>query len=128
MRLSILGSLRFALAAAVALTTTSCAEQMALAECDADNGGIQLPEGFCALVVADGLGAARHLHVAPNGDIFVAIRNQQNAPGGIIALRDTDGDGRADLQERFGEDGGTSIQLQATTCTSVATTRSSATR
>ena len=24
--------------------------------CDADNGGITLPQGFCALVVADGLG------------------------------------------------------------------------
>ena len=112
MRPSILGSLRFALAAAVALTITSCGEQMALPECDADNGGIQLPDGFCAFVVADGLGAVRHLDVAPNGDIFVAIRNQQNAPGGIIALRDTDGDGRADLEERFGEDGGTSIQLR----------------
>ena len=96
----------------MALTTTSCAQQMALPECDADNGGIQLPEGFCAFVVADALGAARHLDVAPNGDIFVAIRNQQNAPGGIIALRDTDGDGRADVEERFGEDGGTSIQLR----------------
>ena len=112
MRLSILGSLRFALTAAVALTTTNCTEQAALLECDADNGGIQLPDGFCALVVADALGAARHLDVAPNGDIFVAIRNQPNVSGGIIALRDTDGDGRADLEERFGEDGGTSIQLR----------------
>ena len=112
MRLSILGSLRFALTAAVALTTTSCTEQAALLECNADNGGIQLPDGFCALVVADALGAARHLDVAPNGDIFVAIRNQPNVSGGIIALRDTDGDGRADLEERFGEDGGTSIQLR----------------
>ena len=112
MRPSILGSLRIALATAVAFTTTSCAEQMALPECDADNGGIQLPDGFCAFVVADALGAARHLDVAPNGDIFVAIRNQQNAPGGIIVLRDTDGDGRADVEERFGEDGGTSIELR----------------
>ena len=112
MRNSILGSLRSALAAAVALTTASCVEQTALPECDADNGGIQLPDGFCAVVVADGLGAARHLDVAPNGDIFVAIRNQPNVSGGIIALRDTDGDGRADVEERFGENGGTSIQLR----------------
>ncbi len=86
---------------------------VALAElppCDADNGGIQLPEGFCALVVADDLGAARHLIAAPNGDLFVAIRNQRE-PGAIVALRDTDGDGRADVQERFGDDGGTSIRL-----------------
>ena len=53
-----------------------------LPACDPDNGGITLPDGFCALVVADGLGAARHLTVAPNGDIYVAIRNQQDTLGG----------------------------------------------
>ena len=29
-----------------------------------------MPAGFCALVVAEGLGTARHLTVAPNGDVF----------------------------------------------------------
>ena len=85
--------------------------QPGLPACDPDNGGITLPDGFCAMVVADDLGAARHLTVAPNGDLYVAIRNQDEAPGGIVALRDTDGDGRADVQERFGRDGGTSIAL-----------------
>ena len=42
--------------------------------CDSDNGGITLPAGFCALVVADGLGAARHAVVAPNGDVYVALQ------------------------------------------------------
>jgi len=84
--------------------------QANLPACDPDNGGITLPDGFCAMVVADDLGAARHLTVAPNGDLYVAIRNQ-GAPGDIIALRDTTGDGRADHQERFGRDGGTSIGL-----------------
>ncbi len=85
--------------------------QSGLPACDPDNGGITLPDGFGAMVVADDLGAARHLTVAPNGDLYVAIRNREDAPGGIVALRDTDGDGRADLQERFGRDGGTSIEL-----------------
>jgi glucose/arabinose dehydrogenase len=80
--------------------------------CDPDNGGITLPEGFCAVVVADGLGPARHLTVAPNGDLFVALRNTREAKGGIVALRDTDGDGKADVRERFGEDGGTGIALR----------------
>ena len=84
--------------------------QANLPACDPDNGGITLPDGFCAMVVADDLGAARHLTVAPNGDLYVAIRNQ-GAPADIIALRDTTGDGRADHQERFGRDGGTSIGL-----------------
>ena len=100
-----------ATAAAVVGAIVSIGAQATLPDCDPDNGGITLPDGFCAMVVADNLGAARHVEVAPNGDLYVAIRNQENAPGGIIALRDTDGDGRADVQERFGEDGGTSIGL-----------------
>ena len=79
--------------------------------CDEGNGGITLPEGFCALVVAENLGRARHLVVADNGDVYVAIRNLQNAPGGVMALRDTNVDGRADTREKFGESGGTGILL-----------------
>ena len=40
--------------------------------CDSGNGGLTLPAGFCALVVADGLGPARHAVAAPNGDLYVA--------------------------------------------------------
>jgi glucose/arabinose dehydrogenase len=76
--------------------------------CDPDNGGLQLPEGFCALVAADDLGSARHLAVAPNGDLYVALAG---AGGGIAALRDADGDGRMERRERFGDQGGTGIQL-----------------
>ena len=52
-------------------------------ECDADDGGLSLPSGFCALVVADGLGAARHLVATPDGDLYVAL---QEAPDGSSAL------------------------------------------
>src|SRR4051812_25408664 len=71
--------------------------------CDLDNGGITLPPGFCAVVVADLVSdgkpaPARHMVVTPNGDIFVAINspNNVNPSFGIIGLRDKDGDGRAD--------------------------------
>ena len=100
-----------AVCGALVVATLPVRAQSGLPACDPDNGGITLPDGFCAMVVADDLGAARHLTVPPNGDLYVAIRNREDAPGGIIALRDTDGDGRADLQERFGRDGGTSIEL-----------------
>src|SRR2546429_5360545 len=80
----------------------------ALPACDPDNGGITLPAGFCAVVVADQVGAPRHLAVAPNGDLFVAL---QSRPGGVLALRDTTGDGKADITERFGSEGGTGIAL-----------------
>ena len=79
--------------------------------CDEDNGGIQLPEGFCAIVVADSLGRARHLTVRDNGDVYVALRRSADE-GSIVALRDTDDDGRADIVAHFGEAGGTGIQLR----------------
>lgn len=77
-------------------------------ECDADNGGITLPPGFCAVVVADLVDAgrpalARHMAVTPTGDVFVAINSPRNRQPtfGIIGLRDRDGDGRADEETRF---------------------------
>jgi glucose/arabinose dehydrogenase len=71
--------------------------------------GLVVPAGFCATVFAEGVSGARHLVVAPNGDVFV---NSQGRGGGITALRDTNGDGKADLREHFGEDGGTGIALE----------------
>ncbi|OHE80611.1 MAG: hypothetical protein A3G75_08015 [Verrucomicrobia bacterium RIFCSPLOWO2_12_FULL_64_8] len=74
---------------------------------DADDGVIKLPPGFRALVVADNLGPARFLAVAPNGAVYAKMRNK-----GITALRDTDGDGRADMKETFGVGGGTGIAVR----------------
>ncbi len=71
---------------------------------DADNGGLTLPDGFAAVVVADNLGPLRFITVGPAGDVFVKTRRD-----GIIALRDTDGDGRADERRVFGSGGGTGI-------------------
>ena len=79
--------------------------------CDDDNGGIQLPEGFCAVVVADSLGRARHLAVQDNGDVYVALRRPADE-GAIVALRDTTDDGRADVVAHFGDMGGTGIHLR----------------
>jgi glucose/arabinose dehydrogenase len=79
-------------------------------KCDPDNGGLTLPAGFCALVVADGVGTARHLAVAENGDVYVAIRG--NNPGGIVALHDTNGDGRFEQKEHFGEGSTTGVALR----------------
>ncbi|GMV06008.1 MAG: gluconolaconase [Gemmatimonadota bacterium] len=87
------------------------------ARCADDNGGITLPEGFCAIVVTDSLPGARHLAVASNGDVFVALQNRRagrDAPvdtGGVAVLRDSDGDGRADVLERWGVNGGNDVLL-----------------
>ncbi|KFI22185.1 PQQ-dependent sugar dehydrogenase [Nitrosococcus oceani] len=79
--------------------------------CDPDNGGLTLPQGFCALVVADKVGKARHLTIAANGDVLVAINATQSSPGGILALRDTTGDGVADLKKRFGNGSGDDVEF-----------------
>lgn len=79
--------------------------------CDADNGGLTLAAGFCALVAHDGVGPARHIAVAPNGDVYVAMRGGQNAAGGVTALRDTNGDGRLDETASFGDAGGTGMAI-----------------
>ena len=80
--------------------------------CDPDNGGITLPSGFCALVAADGLGAARHIVVAPNGDVYVALQNSRTSRGGVVALRSTKGDGHFDMKETFGDGSSTGIALR----------------
>src|SRR5688500_40433 len=103
----------FKMSAGIALliALTSCEDSTApekRVQCDVDNGGITLPAGFCAVVVADLLSEgqparARHIAVTPNGDLFVAINSpQNNQPDfGIIGLRDTDGDGRAEEKTEF---------------------------
>ncbi len=55
--------------------------------------GVQAPAGFELIVFHDGVGQrARHLAVRDNGDVFVTRRD-----GVLLALRDTDGDGQADM-------------------------------
>ncbi|HYT05738.1 MAG TPA: PQQ-dependent sugar dehydrogenase [Gemmatimonadales bacterium] len=92
--------------------------------CPPDNAGLTLPDGFCATVFADNLGHPRHITVAPNGVVYVNTwsgryygNDQPPAGGFLVALRDTTGDGRADLIVRFGDSvqsggaGGTGIAL-----------------
>ncbi len=88
-----------------------------LPACDPDNGGLILPAGFCALVVADELEGARHLDVTADGIIYVHLRGSRgsdpNPPGGgVVALRDVDGDGRAEVVQRFSDHYGTGLQLR----------------
>ncbi len=79
--------------------------------CDPGNGGITLPAGFCASVFADELGRARHLAVGDDGTVYVALR-QPSRGGGVVVLRDDDGDGRSDRQDRFSDLGGTGIEVR----------------
>jgi glucose/arabinose dehydrogenase len=71
----------------------------------ADNDGLTLPPGFSAMVVHEGQGTARHLDVAANGDIYLGGNN------GLSALRDSNGDGTADVVTPFGNVKGTEVRL-----------------
>jgi glucose/arabinose dehydrogenase len=77
------------------------------------SAGLQLPTGFCATVFAQGVGGARHIVVAANGDVFVNTDPARGGSpgGGIVALRDTNRDGQSDMQQRIGSGGGTGIAL-----------------
>lgn len=92
------------------LATTTFA---ALPVPDPDDGGLTLPPGFRAFVVADNLvprfksGALRFLTVAPNGDLYAKFYNN-----GLVALRDTNGDGRADVIDHFGAGNGTCVRVR----------------
>ncbi len=78
--------------------------------CAGDNGGITLPSGFCASVFADNIGHARQMVFAPNGVLYANTwsgryyHNDTPHPGGfLVALKDTKGDGHADVNIRFGD-------------------------
>ena len=97
---------RFAVASAVAagailLMTLPVTTQSPA--CDPDSGGIKLPTGFCALVVASNIGPARHLTVAPNGDVYVADTNNHriqklSRDGQSLAMWGGEGDGPAQFR------------------------------
>lgn len=104
-------------------SSTVTASTANTAACASDNGGITLPAGFCAVVFADSLGHVRDVAVNSNGDVYVntwsgPYYQGPTHPGGfIVALRDTNRDGKADIIRRFGPDaqqrngGGTGIGL-----------------
>jgi glucose/arabinose dehydrogenase len=110
---------RFAAAAATigAAAVLSVSVSTQSPACDPDNGGIKLPAGFCALVVAENLGPARHMTVAPNGDLYVALqttggRGTPPTGGGAVALRDANKDGKYEVKEAFGSGSITGIGLR----------------
>jgi len=84
--------------------------QAAATSCRGDAAGITLPDGFCATIFADNIGHARQMAVTPDGTLYVntwsgIYYNNDTVPAGgfIVALKDKNGNGRADVIERFGE-------------------------
>ena len=89
----------------VVSVTAALAAVFAAGSASADSGGLQLAPGFNAQVVHEGVGAGRQLAVAANGDVYLSSRN------GVVALRDTNGDGTLDQSVPFADVKGTGIQI-----------------
>jgi glucose/arabinose dehydrogenase/mono/diheme cytochrome c family protein len=85
----------------VAVIAPAACRSPALPPGSPDNGGLALPDRFEAVVVHDGVGRARHLTITDDGIVYVKLRGPN--PKGLVALRDTTGDGRADEVEVFGD-------------------------
>jgi glucose/arabinose dehydrogenase len=90
-------------AGGAAASAAGAADQAAAPTPDADNGGLELPDGFGAVIVARNLGRGRHIVVRENGDIYMTLLRPNNG-GAIVGLRDTDGDGAADERVFFNPD------------------------
>ena len=123
-RLVLLAAVTLGASALLAVNTrvdrATAAEARAAVPCDDGNAGLTLPAGFCATLFADKLGAARHLVVLPNGDVFVNIRGGGGGgesplgtgkDGGLVALRDADGDGHAEVQQKVAAANGTAVAV-----------------
>ena len=91
------------LIAAMCSVFIQCTEEPQLPPGDPNNGGLFVPGGFEVLVVSDSVGRARHLTVNKNGDIYVKLRYAEGRTKGTLALRDTTGDGKANIAVNFGD-------------------------
>jgi glucose/arabinose dehydrogenase len=68
--------------------------------------GMKVPAGFRATVFAEVDGYARHMAVRDDGTVYLAltVRMGRGTNMGVVALQDRDGDGAAEVAERFATD------------------------
>jgi len=73
---------------------------------------LTVPSGFCASTFEEQAGPARHLAIDRYGTVYVAQWREGQRSGGVLALRDTNGDGKADARAQFGPEGGAGIAVR----------------
>jgi glucose/arabinose dehydrogenase len=107
---------RYSAAAVLALTPLAALapfhHERGAPACAPDNGGLTLPQGFCATRIADDVGAVRQLAVSPAGDLYAAVSGRLLSDG-VVAFRDRDGDGLPDERATFGPSGGNDVVVHA---------------
>ena len=104
--------------------TVASATTAAPVPCTTGTAELTLPTGFCATIFSDSIKGGRHVAVASNGDVYVAIEGTRpparnaaasaDAPApkaSFVALRDSNHDGSADIIKRIGSLGNTGIAL-----------------
>jgi glucose/arabinose dehydrogenase len=102
--------IRFLIAAALFYFLNTACLNAQQSKNNTSNAGLKLPAGFSATAVADGLGAARHLAVTPDGDIYVKLENLKDGKG-IYWLHDSNNDGKMDKMMGFGNYTGTGMNI-----------------
>ncbi|MFL5494974.1 MAG: PQQ-dependent sugar dehydrogenase [Gemmatimonadales bacterium] len=104
---------RLAALAAVPITILALHPSRSAPPCAPGESGLVVPEGFCASLVADGLGPVRQLAVSPSGDLYAAISGGSRlfGGGGVAAFRDRNGDGKPDEHASFGPRGGNDVKF-----------------
>jgi glucose/arabinose dehydrogenase len=75
------------LVAATLALAAACSRDTSTANARGCDLSLKLPDGFCAMVVADTVGHARHVAVRSNGDIFVARLASRRDSGGVSVIR-----------------------------------------
>ena len=117
---ALLSTTLLGVSAALRVAPVRAASTRAAVPCDEGNAGLTLPAGFCATVFADKIGTTRHLTVLPNGDVFVNVQAGRaggesqmgvGKDGGLVALRDADGDGHAEVQQKVADANGTDVAV-----------------
>ncbi|MGF1606226.1 MAG: PQQ-dependent sugar dehydrogenase [Rhodothalassiaceae bacterium] len=108
--------MRSALLAALMLTAAPALAHPKTAEtgsAPSEDVRIRVPEGFSATVFARDLGCVRHIAIAEDGTLYAAMRQRRCAAGdgGIVVVKDSDGDGMADAKAWHGDIEGTGLAL-----------------
>ena len=76
----------------------------------ADDANLTLPSGFTASIIAENLGQARHIALTKEGDMYVKLSRPKDGKG-ILFLQDKNMDGKMEVQNSFGDYGGTAMRI-----------------
>ncbi len=90
---------------------TNVAISQANSTTDTGQHKLQLPAGFTANIVAEGIIGARHMAVTPQGGLYIKLSKLKEGKG-VVYLRDENNDGKFKIAKAFGDYPGTGIFIK----------------